>query len=177
MALSMNGVNFTGRTSAGQAYSAPTFRYFRLYVTGITGSVVRVAAFNLRVAGVLHPASPMTATSSPSPLVASESSYFAVNYTGWRAFGNPLGNSDSYRWISNGYTPQWVGIDFGVGNEFAPDQVQIAPDSQGATEYITNFQVQGSNTGVWGGEQTVIYTSATLSSGDWSPLTLTSFAI
>jgi hypothetical protein len=86
------------------------------------------------------------------------------------AFATTPNSGSIVRWISNvGDTTPWLQIDLGAGNGITPTAVLVGPDGDsGASIYIRNFTFSGSNTGTFTGEQTLLYTSATLNSSFWT---------
>jgi len=185
MALSMNGVTVSGKASIGKVPSAG-YRYFRVNVTGNydpSYQAVRFQAIRIKVGATEYPwavpgaGAGMTSDTTPSPLVASASSVFAGGFEAYQAFVNVFGGNDSYRWISGngGGVPQWIQIDLGSGNEISPTSLQLCADANWPDSYVTNFTFLASNTGAFTGEETILYTSATLVSGNWAASSFTTF--
>ena len=175
MALSMKGVNISGKTSMGQI-PAPGFRYFRVNITSYAGVAVRFQAVNIMVGGTVYPTTPMDGPASPGSHVATQSSYYSY-YQAWYAFANLVGGNDSYRWIAqvSQPTPQWIQLDLGVGNEITPTALKLCPDSAGGTDYPTYFYFLGSNTGSFAGEETILYDSGALTGANWTANAFTTF--
>ena len=160
-------------------------RYFRLTITKFkyngtdnpagTSGDVRISELQLFVGATKYPTSAMTGPSSPSPLVASASTT-SGSFPPYEAFNNVTG--DSSRWISTtSGAPQWLQIDLGAGNEILPDSVKIAPDgavSIGGGYFPVDFKIEGSNTGLFTGEQQTFYSATGLDTG-WANNTLRTF--
>ena len=176
MALSLNGVTITGKTSLGPA-TLPGYRYFRLNITGSVGLYIRFQAVKIMVSSTAYPFAigNMTSNTLPTPLVASASSIYDSPFEAWRAFANEAGGNDTYRWISASSAPQWLQVDLGSGNNIIPTSLQLCADSDAAASYVTDFQLLGSNIGSFTGEQATLYTSATLTGVNWTANTFTTF--
>lgn len=89
----------------------------------------------------------MTSNSSPSPLTASASSIFSVDFSAYRAF---TGTSTSYSWITmSGTVTGWLQIDFGEKKVFNKliftSRDAIGVNSQDAPK---DFNILGSNDGI-----------------------------
>lgn len=168
----------------GATYNLTTstpYRYLRFVVLANgSGSYAEIPELRYLVGATAYPTVNMTNNTSPSPLVASASSY----YTGvgdaanaWSAFDNNVTRgSPSYGWTSSGGAAgEWLQIDFGSGNTIAPTGLRITPWSDGAqaSRHPTSFRVDGSNTGSFTGEQATIYTGSTTWPGTSAAQTFT----
>ncbi len=162
------------------------YRYWRLYVTKwkssgterTTTGDVRVAEWSLHTsAAVEWPTSNLTGATSPSPFVVTASGSDGVRVP-YLAFDGDT--SDDGRWICNANPggPVWLGIDLGSAVDVA--SFKIAPDSAassvGNESLIVDFQIEGSTTGAWAGEQVVVRSYTGLSSG-WAGNTLRTFSL
>jgi len=181
MALSMNGVTVSGKTSMSKA-PAPGYRYFRVNITAFVGTAIRFQAVKINVGITAYPWAivgylGMTSNNTPSPLVASASSVLAPGFEAWRAFVIESGGSNLSRWISElpASPPQWIQLDLGSGNEIIPTSLQLCADDDIPASYVTNFTFLGSNTGTFSGEETILYTSGTLTSANWAAYSFTTF--
>ncbi len=167
----MNGLTISGKVSMGKQSAQSSYRFFRVNVTGISGTYVRFAAVSIRVGLTDYPTviGSMTSNTTPSPLVASASSTYGAGYEPYKAFVL-AGSNASYRWISGGVSaPQWIQVDLGAGNEITPTSLRLCADDVGGSGYyVTNFTLLGSNTGAFSGEEATLYTSDTLDQGDWN---------
>lgn len=153
------------------------YRFFRVNVTGNSGSYIRFTSITIKEGATEYPFSinAMTSDTTPIPLVSSASSTFNYGYEPYHAFMYSYAQA-SNRWISGGDSPQWIQIDLGAGNEISPTSLQLCSDDVGGTGYyVTNFTFLGSNTGTFSGEQVTLYTSATLGQGDWGNYTCNLF--
>lgn len=94
---------------------------------------------------------PMTNDTSPSPFVASSSSTWQSNLTSYRAFD---GGSGVWQ-PRNNAEPHWVQID--CGSVVSVGAYLIKGTSSNA---IRDWTIQGSNTGVFSGEETILDTQS-----------------
>jgi hypothetical protein len=69
--------------------------------------------------------------------------------------------------------PQWISLDLGAGNAISPTALKLCPDSAAASDYPISFLFQGSNTGAFAGEETVLYTASNYFG--WVPNTFSTF--
>lgn len=86
---------------------------------------------------------PMTAASSPSPLVAAASSQFSASFAAWKAF---TGTDDDF-WFSGASSyPNTLSIDLGSGNAIAAVRYRVTADYQSTFTYAPKtWTFQGSN--------------------------------
>jgi chitodextrinase len=176
-------------TTAGGA-GAGEFRFFRLnftrFVSGgyfvpdmnSTGTL-RVSEFEIMVGATAHPTSDMTDASTPSPLVASANSELSGGgFEAWRAFEGTVLDAGG-RWLSDNVAPPiWLKIDLGAGNEIEPTAYKIAPDSgAGGGNVLTSWTFEGSNTGAFAGEQTVLDTQINRYYESWTGGVLETFTL
>ena len=157
----INTLEFAGTSS---------FRFFRLYIVDcISGSNAYIDEWEIMVGATAYPTSNMTGPSSPSPLVASASSTFGSNAP-WKAFNGAVGSGNS--WVPTSATNISLKIDLGSGNEIAATGTKIAPrNAEDGT--LKTFRVEGSNTGDFSGEETVL--DSEVASSGWSAQTLREF--
>jgi len=170
MAINISGrVTVAGGMSLGIAPSE-SYRYFRLDIQDYVGSNIRVSALRIRVDTTNYPTiDNMTSNNAPPPYVASSSAILG-SFEAWQAFASVPGSGSLLRWIADtGAVDPWLQIDLGAGNEISPTGVLIGLDGDsGASIYIQNFTISGSNTGAFSGEQTLLYTSPTLDNTFWT---------
>lgn len=146
----------TGRIAYGTA--AQTYRYFRLDVSGSDGGTrVRVGDLEIVAGGVDYPTSAMTSNTAPSPLVASASSEDSPR-DAWRAFNKTTGGDPEEEWWSTAGAPQWVQIDLGSGNEIAPSSIKLTAPAANTQHAPSDFTLEASNTGSFGGEEDTLLT-------------------
>lgn len=158
-------LGFMGGVGGGGSY-----RYLRLQVNSTgQGSFTEIRNLRFKVGGTSYPTSNMTTNSAPSPLVALASSEYSGSYQAFNAFD---GNAASFGWSNVSGLPAWVQIDLGSGNGITPDAVVIAPpDSGGASSQApSTFDILGSNTGSFSGEEATLYTGSPGTSG-WTAAT------
>lgn len=156
----MLGVNnllgFGSRPPSGGA----AFRYFRQTVTANGGvNDIDIAQLQLMVGAVAHPTTAMTSNSAPSPLVATANGELNASFAVWHAFDQDITTS---QWNS-GLTGAdwWIQIDFGSGNDITPDAVKVTSGGNGATLRPVDFRIDGSATGSFSGEETLLLTVTT----------------
>lgn len=153
--------------------SAPSagFRYFRLTIpvyrfAGTVGSSgdTRISEFQIFEDATKYPVSGHSASASTV-----YSTFNAIN-----AFDGVTG--DSSRWISqNVGGTHWLQLDLGAGVSIMPTMCRIAPDSLGgSSHHPVDFLIEGSNSGVFAGEQSLLYSATGLTSG-WGNSTLREF--
>ena len=98
----------------------------------------------------------MTSPTAPSPLVASAP---ATNAGTLHAPYNGNTNIDADYWQhSNGGAETFHRIDLGAGNEISPNQCVVRWYRGGGAFYATDYTLEGSNTGSFTGEETVLHT-------------------
>ena len=135
-----------------------TFRHFKIGLfTGQSDSANRVMLGNFALyggqagAGTKYPTN-MTTDTTPSPFVADASKIFAASYAPWKAFD---GSINSTFWWNLGTTAALtdsVTIDLGSST-----QIQSFRIAGGQFTYrFTGCTIWGSDTGVFGGEETLI---------------------
>ena len=149
---------------------AASFRFFRLFIVDcISGANAYVDEWELMVDSTAHPTSNMTDASAPSPLVASADSTFSSNYP-WKAFNGGVGSGNS--WIATSATNISLKIDLGSGNEIVATSTKIAPRNA-SDGTLKTFRVEGSNTGDFSGEETVL--ASEVAASGWGAGTLREF--
>lgn len=154
---------------AAGAGGPEAFRYFLLDVTvSNSGVIMFVNDLRYRSGGTYYPTVNMTSDSAPSPLVASASSDDANNVASF-AF-----NANTH----NGWAPDrpgvgWNKLDLGSGNGIVLDEVRILPDPADGARSPNTFTVEGSNTGAFSGEETVLITRSGITFSAGTPQTFT----
>lgn len=133
------------------------YRYIRLYITNLTGTF---NFWNIRYIssdGTNYPDVAMTSQSTPSPYFCTYSQYYGGGYEGWRSFDGNL----TTRWSSaGGAAPQWIKLDLGVSRRIKGVGLTQNP-TWGS---VIGWEIQGSNTGSFSGEEVILYTG---SQNDW----------
>ncbi len=104
----------------------------------------------------------LTSNSAPSPYAVTASSEDGAGSEGYRMFAN---GSSSWRTTSGAGGVADIVIDVGSANAFAATSLVLTGTGDAATRCPTNFTFEGSNTGSFSGEETVLYTGSSLS---WS---------
>jgi hypothetical protein len=104
----------------------------------------------------------LTSNSAPSPYAVTASSEDGAGSEGYRMFAN---GSSSWRTASGAGGVANIVIDVGSANAFAATSLVLTGTGDAATRCPTNFTFEGSNTGSFSGEETVLYTGSSLS---WS---------
>lgn len=166
----------------------PASRYLRLKVTRwfFAGNLNTSGAGDIRVqelefvAGVTsYPTSNMTNNTSPSPLVATSSGALLGfgDHEPYRAFDGSYSGSDT-QWMGDGTVNKYLQIDLGDGNGITPSAVIVTPDnaiSAGDGYWIGGFDIVGSNTGSFTGEETLYFSVTDLLRADWTNYTPKTF--
>jgi hypothetical protein len=140
------------------------YRYLRTTVlTNNDGSYAEMQELRYLVGSTAYPTVNMTSNTTPAPLVSSASSSYSGDTSQWgpyTAFENqPYGVS--YGWTSSGAVAnEWLQIDLGVGNNITPTGMKITAMTD-LGRHPKTFKVEGSNTGTFSGEQTLLYNGST----------------
>ena len=149
---------------------ARAYRYLRLLITKfmylgtVNGAATNVAELQYFAGAAKYPVSGFS---------ASASSVYTGSFPASAAFDNDLSNSG--RWISGPGAPQWLRLDLGAGNAINPTSCKIAPDSgAGSGTYPVDFQIEGSDTGAFTGEESVLFSAVGVTTG-WVGNTLREF--
>lgn len=180
----MGPVPYTGPNTV-TAFTEVKFRFWSLYVTkwmsnGVEngGGQVRVAEWQLFAMGEPVLSAPLTSSTTPTPYVASASSSLGGGYEAFRAFDGNL--SDANRWISQSAFAGPERLTLDLGSSTPVTTIKIAPDGAvniGGGYYITEFQLQASDTGLFAGEQTVVRSWTGLPQSTWASSTFTTFEV
>jgi F5/8 type C domain len=97
----------------------------------------------------------MTANNAPSPYVVSASGNYSGYYP-WKAFnGTTTDNTDG--WLMNSQTA-WISFNFGSTKTIKQYALKVRNASDGPTMVPKEWTFEGSNTGAFTGEQTVLDT-------------------
>lgn len=137
--------------------SALDFRYFRLNITATeSGTDVSVGELKIFVDVTENPTSNMTTNTAPSPLVASASAENSPQLA-FAAFDGTDDSGDK-NWSAGAGPTQWLKIDLGAGNGIEPNSFKITARTGDQTHTPKTFTFEGSNTGSFGGEETVLKT-------------------
>lgn len=164
----------------GQAYEGPPkFRYWRIAIskaaqagTPTTGYQTRVSELRLFDRfGNEWPAAAQT--SFTNPLNVTECGHNST-FAGWYAFDKV--QSDSNRWISdNSVETHTLIIDMGSGADIDVVYYKLAPDGAASIGYYpVDWTLEGSNTGSFAGEETIIDQQTGITSG-WANNSLRQF--
>jgi hypothetical protein len=94
----------------------------------------------------------MTSNTSPIPYVVSSDSIFSSTYLAFNAFDK---DSTSY-WMSNKISTGWIKIDFGSTEKITKYSMQVPNVNQ--LRFPTSWTLEGSNTGLFSGEQIILDT-------------------
>lgn len=139
--------------AAAGAGGAEAFRYFRLNCSDNNGngSFTQVGELQIMVGATAYPTVDMTGPSAPSPLVASANE--DSNGVAWGAFNTVT----TAPWIAIG-VGGWLKIDLGSGNEIVATSVKVSAGAFDTNRQVKDFTIEGSNTGSFGGEETVLTT-------------------
>ncbi len=153
------GTNITTTASPGDvSVTEASFRYLQLYVVqGYDGTYLNIGEITYKQDGVDYPGPAMTGFTSPSPLVASSNSPERTTYGyAWMPFSDICG-SNTNLWYPTARSNVYLRIDLGAGNSCSPDQV-VMKTGQGDYRAPRDFRIEGSNTGAFSGEETVLLT-------------------
>jgi hypothetical protein len=165
--------------------SSTPMRFLRLVITkahtaggyrpGASGAI-RVCGLRYKVGSTYYPTATMTSDSTPSPLVSSASSTLGGGFEAYHAFDcTDLSDSSRYASTASATTTTWLQIDLGAGNEIAPESMEIAMDAAVSDYWIEDFQLYGSNTGAFTGEEVLI--TSVVGQTSWPANTLVPFTI
>lgn len=149
-------------------------RFLRLLITACNGdNWIETQEVKFISNETNFPTQNMTSNSAPSPLVASASSELLAAYFAFSTLIDSGGGGNSRWHTANGTPPHWIQIDLGDGNRILPTGVLITPGA--ANRSPRDFQVLGSNTGAFAGEQIVYYSQSGLTTG-WANYTPRTFS-
>jgi hypothetical protein len=145
-------------------------RFLRFNVTAVNGDgYLEITDLRFMVGATAFPTVNMTSNILPSPLVASASSSLDSAYEAFYAFSTMIdgaGGANS-RWHSSGpSSSHWIQIDLGAGNRIVPNGLTVTPQIANGRSPQT-FQVLGSETGAFSGEQITYFSIASVTTG-WS---------
>lgn len=139
------------------------FRYWRINITRsrhvgtIISGVASVGVADIMfVTPTLSAAPKMNGFNSPAPLSATASdSHYSNIWPPWRAFDATI--DDNSRWVPSDTAAanKWIQIDFGT--PFDAAAVMLTLDSSADNFHPVDFEVWGSATGAFAGEQTVVH--------------------
>ena len=139
------------------------FRYWKL--TGVTctqGNWWMLANMRLFDAtgqgGNAYPAN-MTSATTPSPYVIATNNNYNATYTEWKAFDSNTVNSFYWAIGSTNGPADWLTVDLGSAYDIKSMTITAGNN---ATYAPTGFELYASATGVFGGEETLIYTATGL---------------
>lgn len=156
--------NLIGFGAGGQVLGP--FRYWRFSVTNhAQASTQRISLYNLRFSedegSTTYPPN-MTSNSAPSPYVISADSVLNSGFQEWYTFDS----SDSTRWTgeTNGTQTDWIQVDLGASGEKSFNWMQVKYRGPSVTIGTPeDFDILGSNTGDFTGEETAVHSETGLS--------------
>ena len=139
------------------------FRYWKL--TGVTctqGNWWMLANMRLFDAtgqgGNAYPAN-MTSDTTPTPYVTDTNNVYNASYPAWKAFDSNTTNSFYWAIGSTNGPADWLTVDLGSAYDIKSMTITAGNN---ATYAPTGFELYASATGVFGGEETLIYTATGL---------------
>ena len=139
------------------------FRYWKL--TGVTctqGNWWMLANMRLFDAtgqgGNAYPAN-MTSDTTPTPYVTDTNNVYNASYPAWKAFDSNTVNSFYWAIGSTNGPADWLTVDLGSAYDIKSMTITAGNN---ATYAPTGFELYASATGVFGGEETLIYTATGL---------------
>ena len=139
------------------------FRYWKL--TGVTctqGNWWMLANMRLFDAtgqgGNAYPAN-MTSDTTPTPYVTDTNNVYNAGYPAWKAFDSNTTNSFYWAIGSTNGPADWLTVDLGSAYDIKSMTITAGNN---ATYAPTGFELYASATGVFGGEETLIYTATGL---------------
>lgn len=134
---------------AGDAAPAGLYRYLMVAAWDPGSGYTAYVNIDWLVGATAYPTVAMTANNAPSPLVAAD---WQGNATAFQAFDD---NNSTYDQI--GQTPAKLKIDLGLGNQITPTGIAITVSSVPTGDFPAYIACYGSTTGVFGGEEVVLY--------------------
>lgn len=143
-------------------YVVTGYRYLRFYASNVPGSYLQIYNLRFKVGSTEYPVN-MTSYTLPTPNVVSVDSEFAGTYYGWQGVDSSISGGTS--WHTGPGAPHWFKLDLGASNGIIPNGFVIRINGVGSTRYPQDFQIQGSNTGAFAGEESVLYSATGLSTG------------
>ena len=141
------------------------FRYWK--ITGVTcsqGNWWMLANWRMYTAasqgGTAYPSN-MTSNALPTPFVAATNNNYNATYPEWHAFDS--NTTGTFYWAigSSDGPADWITIDLGAAVDVKSLSITAG---NGATYAPTGFELYGSATGSFGGEETLVYTASGLPS-------------
>ena len=139
------------------------FRYWKL--TGVTCNQPNWWMLaNMRLfdatgqGGNAYPAN-MTSDTTPTPYVTDTNNVYNASYPAWKAFDSNTVNSFYWAIGSTNGPADWLTVDLGSAYDIKSMTITAGNNAQYAP---TGFELYASATGVFGGEETLIYTATGL---------------
>ncbi|MFE6075799.1 discoidin domain-containing protein [Paenibacillus sp. NPDC057886] len=98
----------------------------------------------------------MTSNTTPSPIVVSSSTQYSATFAPWKAFDGSFGT----HWMTSAGVQGWVKIDLGSQKKLGRYSLSSSTDTPNlpVTANPKNWTLEGSNTGLFSGEQDVLHT-------------------
>lgn len=150
-------LNFTTTSFGGN------FRYWK--ITGVTCSqgnwwmLANMRLFDAATqGGNAYPAN-MTSDTTPSPYVTDTNNVYNAAYPAWKAFDSNTVNSFYWTIGSSNGPADWLTVDLGSAVDVKSMTITAGNGAQYAP---TSFELYASATGVFGGEETLVYTATGL---------------
>ena len=141
------------------------FRYWK--ITGVTcsqGNWWMLANWRMYTAtgqsGTAYPGN-MTTNALPTPYVAATNNNYNSSYHEWKAFDSNTTNTFYWTIGSSNGPADWISIDLGAAVDVKSMTITAG---NGATYAPTGFELYGSSTGAFSGEETLVHTASGLPS-------------
>ena len=134
----------------------PAGRYYRIKFINATAynMIDRLQLYTgSSQTGTLHPTTPMTSNTAPSPYVASSDHQTSASYAAYEAFDNVAGGVGSSWWnlSSPSYPDSWVQIDVGSNIQIA--SFRLNPPNNASYISGDGWLIYSSDTGAFAGEE------------------------
>ena len=140
-----------------------TFRYWKL--TGVTCQqpnwwmLANMRLFDATSqGGNAYPAN-MTSDTAPTPYVTDTNNVYNASYPAWKAFDSNTVNTFYWAIGSSNGPADWLTVDLGSAVDIKSMTITAGNNAQYAP---TGFELYASATGVFGGEETLVYTATGL---------------
>ncbi len=136
-------------------YTSDTYRRMTIEANGNVGIATLNPDNLLAIGGGSTYPPTMTSNTTPAPYVASASTIFSTTYDAWKAFDS---DPNSYWNTSIGNTSGWLKLDFGSTTSIGSYLIQSIATEVGGNYAPKTWTLEGSATGAFAGEQTVVDT-------------------
>ena len=146
-----------------ESASTTEYRYLRLIQTAATASgYIELQRLNFLDSAGAFIVPIMTSNSAPSPVVVSSSEQ-AFGTSTFEAFDRSTATRCHTDTPSSA---EWWEVDLGSGNSARPAAVALSFDSATA-RFITAFDIEGSDTAAWAGEEEILFSSPTFTTSSF----------